>query len=112
MIDSDRYLIVSKVENINVADVAASIELMTGDKPHIDSGKEEILTAVARQIISHREEGLEGTEGNREVHRWAYVLYHYFFVENRRNKSREVGLKSLETELFNLIAKLQHKDDD
>lgn len=33
------------------------LELLVADKCHIDKGKDEILTAIARQIIVHRKVG-------------------------------------------------------
>lgn len=106
VIDSERYLFVSKDESINADNIAAGIELMAGDKCHIDSYRDELFAAVARQIHSHRATGCEGMGLNAEVHHWACVLHSFFFVENRRNKDRELGLKTIETELFNLIAQL------
>lgn len=109
MIEAKRYQFVSKDESINVSDIAAGIELMLVDKCHIDSGKEEILMAIARQIFSHRAAGCQDFAFSREVHYWAQVLHQFFFVENVRNKEREISLKTIETELFKLVSGLSSK---
>lgn len=106
VLDTERYLVVMKNNSINVEDIATGIELMTGDKCHIDKGKKDILSAIARQIIIHRKNACKDVSITHEVRHWAYVLHIFFFVENSRNMHREVSEKSIETELFNLISEL------
>lgn len=109
VLDNERCLIVSKDASINVEDVATGIELMTGDKPHIDSGKKGILTAIARQIISHRKEGGGDVCITQEVGHWAEMLHCCFFVENARSKHRDISANSLRTELFRIISELSQE---
>lgn len=109
VLDNEHCLVVMKNESINVADVATSIELMADAKCHIDSGKKEILTAIARQIIVHRKAGCRDVRITREVRRWAQVLHSFFFVENSRNKEREVSVDSIETEIFKIVSELYNE---
>lgn len=109
MLDNEHCFIVMKDKMVNVEDVAAVIGLMTGDKCHIDSGKKEILTAIARQIIVHRKAGGMGMRITREVRRWAQVLHGFFFVENSRNMHRELSVRSIESEIFKLVSELYNE---
>lgn len=47
--DNEHCFFVMKDKMINVEEVSAVIGLMAGERCHIDSGKKEILTAIARQ---------------------------------------------------------------
>lgn len=105
VLDNEHCFFVMKDKMINVEEVSAVIGLMAGERCHIDSGKKEILTAIARQIIVHRKAGSREPI-TREVRRWALVLHGFFFVENSRNMHREVSARSIETEIFKIIAEL------
>lgn len=84
---------------------------MLGDKVHIDSDKTCIFEAIARQIHSHKVGGCQEIGLTREVHRWSCVLHHFFFVENSRNKSKELKQKAIETELYNTLSRLFPAED-
>mgnify|MGYP000304648445 FL=1 len=93
-----------------MADIAIGLELLSGAKVHIDSGRKGILEAVACQIHSHKLAA--GTEKNlpREVRQWCGILHCFCFVENHRNGSKELTREALETELYNVLARLFPSD--
>lgn len=106
MLDDEHCLIAMKDKMINVEDAAKVFELLAAEKCRIDSGRREILTAIARQIIAHRKVGCRDVPITQEVKRWALVLHTFFFVENSRSIHREVSAKSIETKIFEFISEL------
>lgn len=82
---------------------------MVADKCHIDKGKDEILTAIARQIIVHRKVGCRDVPITQEVRHWAQILHTFCFVENSRNMYREVSAKSIVAKIFKLISELYNE---
>ena len=79
---------------------------------HIDSGKRPLLEAIARQIHSHQEHPRQGISRGREVRQWAHILTLFCFVEKSRDRSTAMKEKTLETELYNLLAELFPKDEE
>lgn len=87
------------------------LNLLFGDKFHIDSGRAEILEAVAAQINHHRK-GENGTCNSKEMEAWATILSRVFHVDNRRDKSKSVSAESLVTELNSIVSRLYSREPE
>ncbi len=105
-VETDRIILVSKDETVDMHELANGVELLLEDKLHIDSEKTSFLEVIATQIHHHREASGGSPQSEHEVSHWARLLYHLCFVENRRNRHKAAQIKSLETELYNTLARL------
>ena len=106
VLESRRWQLVSKDSNLDLAEIAGSIELLTADKVHIDKGKPLLLEAIVRQIHYHQEHPREDINIKHEVRQWARILTACCFVEKSRDRSTAMKEKALETELYNRLSRL------
>lgn len=105
MIETSRYILISKDPSFDFSALVPLLELCLSDKFHIDSGRTDILESVARQIHAHKEKGKDAY-ASKEVETWAGVLTRFFRVVNHRDKSKVVSAESVVTELNKTLARL------
>lgn len=109
IIEESRWQLISKDSSLNLEEMAEALDLLAADKVHIDSGKPLLLEAIARQIHYHQEHPCGGINMSHEVRQWARILSAFCFVEKSRDRSTPMKEKSLETELYNTLARLYPK---
>ena len=110
-VDCDRYVFVSKDEKLDVFRIVAGIDLMLDGKVHVDTGKQLLFEAVACQIHGHQTAGCPDLSISREVRGWAHILHAFCFVEKDRDRSSEMKEQSIETALYNTLARLFPKEE-
>lgn len=106
ILEGSRWQLISKDSSLNLEEIAEALDLLTTDKVHIDSGKQLLLEAIAHQIHYHQEHPRGGINMKHEVRQWARILTAFCFVEKSRDRSTPMKEKALETELYNLLARL------
>lgn len=111
LVDCDRYVFVLKDGNVDTSRIVAGIDLMLDGRVHIDACKQLLFEAVACQIHSHQASGCPDFSMSREVRCWAYILHAFCFVEKDRDRSSEMKAQSIETALYNALARLFPKEE-
>lgn len=111
LVDCDRYVFVLKEGNNDVSRIAAGIGVMLDGRVHIDTCKQLLFEAVACQIHHHQAADCPDFSMSREVRCWANLLHAFCFVEKDRDRSSEMKAQSIETALYNTLARLFPKEE-
>ena len=108
---TSRYQLIAMCEKFPLQEAAQVINLAIAEKTHIDSGRDLIFRAVARQILAHKRANPEAVSW-REVRRWAQVLSELFIVDSRNGKGKPLPARSIETMLQSLVTELIEAEEE